>query len=44
MFETELIADRMWRERAQLELVIGEWVGWSRTCRGRAALASLETN
>ncbi|MCA1699412.1 MAG: integrase core domain-containing protein, partial [Actinobacteria bacterium] len=32
-FKTELIADRVWRERAQLELAIVEWVGWFNTSR-----------
>ena len=27
-FKTELIADRVWRSRDQLELAIVEWVGW----------------
>ena len=27
-FKTELIADRVWRSRAQLELAIVEWVAW----------------
>jgi putative transposase len=27
-FKTELIADRVWRTRTQLELAIVEWVGW----------------
>ena len=27
-FKTELIADRVWRGRSQLELAIVEWVGW----------------
>lgn len=27
-FKTELIADRVWRSRSQLELAIVEWVGW----------------
>jgi putative transposase len=27
-FKTELIADRVWRTRGQLELAIVEWVGW----------------
>ena len=27
-FKTELIADRVWRTRAQLELAIVEWVAW----------------
>jgi transposase InsO family protein len=27
-FKTELVADRPWRTRSQLELAIVEWVGW----------------
>lgn len=27
-FKTELITDRVWRSRSQLELAIVEWVGW----------------
>ena len=27
-FKTELITDRVWRTRAQLELAIVEWVAW----------------
>jgi putative transposase len=27
-FKTELIADRVWQSRSQLELAIVEWVGW----------------
>jgi putative transposase len=27
-FKTELIADRVWRTRSQLELTIVEYVGW----------------
>ena len=27
-YKTELIADRVWRTRAQLELATVEWVGW----------------
>jgi len=27
-FKTELIADRPWRTRSQLELAIVAWVGW----------------
>jgi putative transposase len=27
-FKTELIADRVWRTRSQLELAIVEWVAW----------------
>ncbi len=27
-FKTELISDRVWRTRSQLELAIVEWVAW----------------
>jgi len=27
-FKTELVADRVWRTRGQLELAIVEWVAW----------------
>ena len=27
-YKTELIADRVWRSRAQLELATVQWVGW----------------
>jgi putative transposase len=27
-FKTELVADRPWRTRSELELAIVEWVGW----------------
>ena len=30
-FKTELIADRVWRTRTQLELAIVEWVSWLTT-------------
>jgi putative transposase len=32
-FKTELIADRVWRDRSQLELAIVEWVAWFNTTR-----------
>jgi putative transposase len=32
-FKTELIADRVWRTRTQLELAIVEWVAWFNTQR-----------
>jgi putative transposase len=32
-FKTELIADRVWRTRSQLELAIVEWVAWFNTDR-----------
>ena len=32
-FKTELITDRMWRTRTQLELAIVEWVAWFNTDR-----------
>jgi len=40
-FKTELIADRVWRTRAQLELTIVEWVGWFNTTRLHSALNDL---
>lgn len=32
-FKTELIKDRIWRTRSQLELAIVEWVGWFNSSR-----------
>jgi hypothetical protein len=29
-FKTELVADRPWRSRSELELAIVAWVGWFR--------------
>ena len=40
-FKTELIADRVWRTRAQLELAIVEYVGWFNTARLHEALGDL---
>jgi putative transposase len=40
-FKTELIADRVWRTRSQLELAIVEWVGWFNTTRLHSALKDL---
>jgi putative transposase len=40
-FKTELIADRAWRTRTQLELAIVEYVGWFNTDRLHAALGDL---
>ena len=38
-FKTELIADRVWRTRTQLELAIVEWVAWfNHLCRRRHKL------
>ena len=37
-FKTELIADRVWRTRTQLELAIVEYVGWFNTVRLHEAL------
>jgi len=37
-FKTELIADRVWRTRAQLELAIVEWIGWFNAARLHSAL------
>jgi transposase InsO family protein len=32
-FKTELIADRVWRTRSQLELAVVEWIGWFNNAR-----------
>ena len=40
-FKTELIADRVWRTRSQLELAIVEYVAWFNTARLHQALGDL---
>jgi putative transposase len=40
-FKTELIADRVWRTRTQLELAIVEYVGWFNTVRLHESLGDL---
>ncbi len=40
-FKTELIADRVWRTRTQLELAIVEWVAWFNNDRLHASLGDL---
>jgi putative transposase len=40
-FKTELIADRVWRTRNQLELAIVEYLGWFNTSRLHEALGDL---
>ncbi|HVF77905.1 MAG TPA: IS3 family transposase [Solirubrobacteraceae bacterium] len=40
-FKTELIADRVWRTRSQLELAIVEYVGWFNTDRLHESLGDL---
>ena len=40
-FKTELIADRVWRTRSQLELAIVEWVGWYNGRRLHEALGDI---
>jgi putative transposase len=40
-FKTELIADRVWRTRPQLELAIVEYVGWFNSARLHGALGDL---
>ncbi len=40
-FKTELIADRVWRTRTQLELAIVEWVAWFNTDRLHESLGDL---
>ena len=40
-FKTELIADRVWRTRSQLELAIVEYVGWFNDARLHQSLGDL---
>jgi putative transposase len=40
-FKTELIADRVWRTRTQLELAIVEWVAWFNTERLHQSLGDI---
>jgi transposase InsO family protein len=40
-FKTELIADRVWRTRAQLELAVVEYLGWFNFDRLHAALGDI---
>jgi hypothetical protein len=40
-FKTELIADRVWRSRSQLELAVVEYVGWFNHDRLHEALGDL---
>jgi putative transposase len=40
-FKTELIADRVWQTRAQLELAVVEWVAWFNTVRLHSSLANI---
>ena len=37
-FKTELIRDRVWKTRTQLELAVVEWVGWYNHARLHSAL------
>jgi putative transposase len=37
-FKTELIADRVWRSRSQLELAVVEYIGWFNDSRLHQAL------
>jgi putative transposase len=37
-FKTELIADRVWRSRSQLELAVVEYIGWYNAARLHASL------
>ncbi len=40
-FKTELIADRVWRTKTQLELAIVKWVGWYNHTRLHGELADI---
>jgi putative transposase len=40
-FKTELIADRVWRSRTQLELAVVEYIGWYNGARLHASLGDI---
>jgi putative transposase len=40
-FKTELIADRVWQTRSQLELAVVEYIGWYNTARLHESLGDL---
>ena len=40
-FKTELIADRVWRSRRQLELAVVEYIGWFNHDRLHEALGDI---
>jgi putative transposase len=40
-FKTELIADRVWRTRSQLELAVVEYIGWYNGARLHASLGDI---
>jgi putative transposase len=40
-FKTELIADRVWRGRSQLELAVVEYIGWCNHTRLQEALGDV---
>jgi transposase InsO family protein len=40
-FKTELIADRVWRSRSQLELTVVEYLGWFNTARLHESLGDI---
>jgi putative transposase len=40
-FKTELIADRVWRSRTQLELAVVEYIGWYNGARVHASLGDI---
>ena len=42
-FKTELVADRVWRSRSQLELAVVEYIGWFNDAQLRQALGDRTT-
>jgi putative transposase len=40
-FKTELVADRPWRSRSELELAIAAWVGWYNQRRLHSSLGDV---
>jgi len=43
-FKTELIADRVWRTRSQLELAVVEYIGWYNAARLHESLGQHPTS
>ena len=40
-FKTELITDRVWRSRLQLELAVAEYIGWYNSARLHESLGDI---
>ncbi len=40
-FKTELVTDRVWQSRSQLELAVVEWISWFNSDRLHASLGDI---